>query len=319
MLSLQKTIFFALIFSIGFINLFCAEDQLTDLKTSADLGNRLFFDKILSSDKSISCASCHKPEFAYADTVALSMGVNGKRAGRNTPTAMNMANRNAFFWDGRAATLEEQALGPIENPNEMNLPISEAIIRLNKSEFYLSAFQKIFNSKPTKELLSLSISDFERTLETADSRFDRYMQGDDKTLLNASEQRGHDIFLEKGKCFDCHFSPDFTTDEYHSIGLYNGKDLNDEGRSKISKDPKDIGKFKVPGLRNIAITAPYMHNGQFKTLEEVVDYYNAPDAFVKNSINKDSLLMKPLNLTEAEKKDLVAYLKTLTDYAFLKK
>jgi cytochrome c peroxidase len=125
--------------------------------------------------------------------------------------------------------------------------------------------------------------------------------------------KGREIFMQKGKCFDCHFSPDFTGDEFRNIGLYNEKNFNDKGRFGQTLNPQDLGKFKVPGLRNVAVTAPYMHNGQFKTLREVIDYYDNPDAFVPNSINRDSLLARPLGLSEEEKSQLLAFLQALTD------
>ena len=145
------------------------------------------------------------------------------------------------------------------------------------------------------------------------------MSGTDTSLFTASAKRGREIFNTKGKCFDCHFGPDFTTDLFRNIGLFNGKDLNDSGRYVVTRDPKDIGRFKTPGLRNIAVTAPYMHNGMHKTLREVIDYYNEPDKFISNSVNRDTLLAKPLGLTEQEKQDLEAFLNSLTDARFLKK
>ena len=144
-------------------------------------------------------------------------------------------------------------------------------------------------------------------------------RGDDSTAISASAKRGLDVFNGKGNCFDCHFGIDFTgNDQFRNIGLYNGKDLNDKGRFDVTGKESDLGRFKVPGLRNIAMTAPYMHNGMHKTLMEVIEYYNEPDKFVKNSINRDSLLNKPLGLTQEEKKDLENFLLTLTDERFKK-
>lgn len=306
----------------GFCGLFLCYSFINqhseEIQTREQLGKKLFFDPILSGDKTISCASCHKPEFAFADNAAFSNGVNGQKTGRNTPSAMNMAGRSIFFLDGRAATLEEQALGPIQNPGEMNLPVTQAIERLKNDKEYSSLFKKIFNAEPNEKNLGLAIASFERTLETSESRFDKYINGD-KKMLTSEEIRGHKIFVEKAGCFDCHFGVDFTADEFRNIGLYNEAELKDKGRFEITKKPEDIGKFKVPGLRNIAVTAPYMHNGMFNTLEEVVDYYNEPTRFVKGSINTDSLMKRPVKLNEQEKKELVAFLKTLTDAHFEKK
>ena len=285
--------------------------------TKEQLGEMLFFDPILSEDRSISCASCHKPEFAFADTVALSAGVHGKKASRNTPSAMNVASRDALFWDGRAATLEQQALGPIENPNEMNLPLAEAITRLNNSK-YKQLFTAVFGTAPDKDNLGAAISAYEKTLETYDTPNDRWLR-DEPNGLTVQQERGRDIFRVKAKCFECHFSPDFTVDDFRNIGLFNGKQYNDSGRYKVTHQPGDIGKFKVPGLRNVAITAPYMHDGSIKTLREVIDYYDQPQQFVVDAIGRDSVLLQPLNLTETEKQDLEAFLHSLTDDRFVKK
>lgn len=296
---------------------FSFETNNTDIKTKAGLGKKLFSEKILSKDSSVSCASCHIPTFAFADTVAFSVGIEGKLTKRNTPSVLNMKNRPYYFWDGRASTLEDQSLMPIQNPDEMGLPIEEAVKRLNQSKEYKLLFQKIFGQKPTAKNLAAAFSAFEKTLETVDSKFDDW--SNNLKNLTAPEERGRELFVgDKAKCFDCHRMEDFTTDEFKNIGLYNGKELNDAGLFNITNKEADLGKFKTPGLRNIAVTAPYMHNGMFKTLEEVVDYYNNPQAFVTNSINIDDALKSPLNLSEKEKKDLVSFLKTLTDKKYLK-
>lgn len=282
------------------------------INTKASLGKKLFSEKILSRDSSVSCASCHKPNYAFADTTAFSIGIDGNKTTRNTPSVLNMKNRPYFFMDGRATSLEKQALMPIHNPQEMGLPIEDAIVRLNASEFYRNAFMKVFNQKPTAQNLASAFAAFENTLETVDSKFDDWSNHLQK--LSPSEERGRQLFIgDKAKCFDCHFREDFTDDDFKNIGLFNGKELNDSGRFLITKNTSDIGKFKTPGLRNVAVTAPYMHNGLFATLEEVIDFYNDPLKKVPNAINIDSSLQKPMGLTEKEKKDLIAFLKTLTD------
>ena len=290
----------------------------TDIKNKAALGKKLFSEKILSKDSSVSCASCHKPQFAFSDTAAFSIGIEGKLTKRNTPSVLNMKNRPYYFWDGRAASLEEQALMPIQNPDEMGLPVDEAVKRLNDSREYKMLFQKIFGQKPTAKNLATAFSAFEKTLETVDSKFDDWSNNLKK--LTAQEERGRALFVgDKAKCFDCHRMEDFTTDEFKNIGLYNGGNLNDAGLYNISNKETDKGKFKTPGLRNIAVTAPYMHNGMFKTLDEVLEYYNNPQKFVPDAINIDDVLKKPLGLTDTEKKDIVAFLKTLTDKKYIKK
>lgn len=280
--------------------------------SKAKLGEKLFHEKILSKDSSISCASCHLPDYGFSDTVAFSMGIYGRPTTRNTPPVLNMKNRPYFFWDGRAASLEQQSLMPISHPDEMGLPVKEAVSRLNKNKTYRDLFLKTFGTVPTATNLAAAFAAFEKTLETDSSRFD--LSFDDSTLMTEQEERGRKLFVsEKTKCFDCHRRQDFTTDEFFNIGLYDGNQLNDPGRFKITGKKEDLGKFKTPGLRNVAVTAPYMHNGMFKTLEEVVEYYNNPGAFVLNPINIDKRLEVPLGLTRQEKADLVAFLKSLTD------
>lgn len=286
--------------------------------TKERLGEMLFFDPILSEDSSISCASCHKPAFAFADTSAFSKGVHGRLGNRNTPSAMNVSARDFLIWDGRAASLEEQALGPIENPVEMNLKLSEAIKRLNRSRKYRNLFYTVYKTAPTTKTLAAAIAAYERTLETSATPNDRWMN-DEPNGMTDQQVRGRDIFRVKAKCFECHFSPDFTGDEFRSIGLFNGTTHNDSGRYMVTKNLADIGKMKVPGLRNVAMTAPYMHDGSFKTLREVIDYYDNPHAKMPDGINRDSVLAKPLGLTEQDKQDLEAFLYALTDDQFTKK
>jgi cytochrome c peroxidase len=291
------------------------KDQPTD---SASLGKLLFSDPILSKDRKVSCASCHRPDYAFADTNALSIGVAGKKGKRHTPSAMNLRLDTSFFWDGRAKSLEEQALAPIENPDEMNLPIQQAVLRLKQSKKYTAYFKKVFNSEPSPDLLAKAIAAFERTLETSDSPFDEWKFSDDPGSVSEAAKRGFVIFNEKGKCVKCHFGADFTTHDFRNIGLFDGKTLNDSGRFLVTKNKQDIGKFKTPSLRNIAITAPYMHDGSLKTLAQVINFYNETDKVIPNPINKDTILSKPLGLTTTEKEDLEAFLLSLTDKRFKK-
>ncbi|MBL0054865.1 MAG: cytochrome-c peroxidase [Chitinophagaceae bacterium] len=307
--------FLLLCLSISFISASIGSDG-DPISTKIALGRKLFSEKILSKDSSVSCASCHKPEFAFADTVAFSLGIEGKLTKRNTPSVLNMKNRPYYFYDGRAASLEEQSLMPIQNPDEMGLPIDEAVSRLNASPVYKTLFKKIFREAPSAKNLSSALAAYEETLETVNSKFDDW--SNNLRDLSPSEERGRKLFVgDKAKCFDCHAMEDFTTDDFRNIGLYNGKDLVDAGLFNITKKETDLGKFKTPGLRNVAVTAPYMHNGIFKTLDEVIEYYNDPSKVVENSLNMDQALMKPLGLSVLEKKDLVAFLRTLTDRKFL--
>jgi cytochrome c peroxidase len=308
------------ILSILLITTFCIvsfsfTNEEKTISTKAALGKKLFSEKILSKDSSVSCASCHKPQFAFADTMAFSLGIEGKLTSRNTPSVLNMKNRPYFFWDGRANSLEQQSLMPIENPNEMGLPIAEAVSRLNQSAEYTALFKKIFKQQPNAKNLAAAFAAYEKTLETINSKFDDWSNNEKR--LTAQEERGRQVFVsDKAKCFDCHFQEDFTDDKFKNIGLYNEVTLTDAGLYNITKKESDKGKFKTPGLRNIAVTAPYMHNGMFTTLEQVVEYYDNPKKIVPNSINIDAALQKPLHLTIQEKKDLVEFLKTLTDKNF---
>jgi cytochrome c peroxidase len=231
---------------------------------------------------------------------------------------MNVALQSAFFWDGRAKTLEDQALAPIENPAEMDLPIDKAIIRLQKNEKYKKYFRKIFNGDPSRQNVAEAIAAFERTLETSESSFDAWKFNGDSTAVGDAVKRGFIVFNKKGKCVRCHFGSNFTLNEFRNVGLFNGKELNDSGRAVISGNEGDVGKFKTAALRNVAITGPYMHNGMFKSLKEVIDFYNNPGKIVPDAINRDSLLAKPLGLTKQEKEDLEAFLFSLTDKRFKK-
>ncbi len=312
----MKRVIVFTVFTVAAIVMFSSFNNEEEPKDKEALGKLLFFDPILSKDNTISCATCHKPAFAFADTSAVSLGVGGAEGIRNTPSAMNVALQSVFFWDGRAKDLEQQALMPIENPDEMNLSIKEALVRLQQDEKYKKYFQEIFNSEPTAENLATAIAAFERTLETSDSPFDIWKFYDDSTAVDAAVKRGFIVFNTTGKCIQCHFGSNFTQNEFRNIGLFNGRQFNDSGRASISHIVSDIGKFKISALRNVAVTAPYMHNGMFKTLKEVIEFYNDPRKVVPDAIGIDSLLAKPLGLTQQEKDDLEAFLNALTDKRF---
>jgi cytochrome c peroxidase len=287
----------------------------TEPKDAVELGQRLFADPIVSLDSTVSCQSCHIPAFAFADTVRFSRGVGGRLGRRNAPSITNMGSRQHYFYDGRVVALEDQVLMPIQDTVEMHLKLPELERRLRRHVVYGPAFERIFGRKANAEDLGVALAEFVRTLETAATPYDRWMF-DEPGGMGEAAVRGRDVFLEKGKCFSCHFTPDFTADEFKNIGLYNGKDLNDVGRFSITHNPADLGSFKVPGLRNVALTAPYMHNGQFRSLDEVIDFYNDPSKVVPNAINRDTTFAKPLGLTVGEKADLKAFLEALTDDRF---
>ena len=284
------------------------------------LGEMLFHEKRLSKNNRISCASCHIPEFAFADTVRFSIGADGLPGKRNTPTVMNVSVRPYFFYDGRVATLEDQVSVPIEDHLEMNMQFMEACKKVTEDSLYQVYFKKIYGSVPDAINIRDAIAAFERSLETSDTPFDRWMNGD-TAAMGPSAIRGRELFMDepRTKCFSCHFSPDFTGDEFRNIGLYDGKNLTDAGRFEITGDSSDIGKFKTPGLRNIAVTPPYMHNGMFSTLREVLVYYNDPYKVVPEPVGMDSLMLKPLGLSEEELFDLESFLRALTDDRFSSK
>lgn len=288
----------------------------TEPKTEAELGKILFFDPILSKDSTVSCSSCHKPDLAFADSLAISPGIDNRIGRRNAPSIMNMASRSEFFYDGRAKDLVDQIHFPIEDNLEMDAKMSEVVERLKKHPKYPIWFKKIYNEVPTENNLARAIASFEESLETSDTEFDAWMN-DLPNKMSDSAIRGRKLFLsDRAKCFDCHFSPDFTGDEFKNIGLYDEKKYKDKGRYEVTKNQNDLGKFKVPGLRNVAVTAPYMHDGSFATLRDVIDYYSDPYQFVSKPINMDTTLLKPINFTTQEKEDLEAFLLSLTDRRF---
>lgn len=288
----------------------------TEPKTEAELGKILFFDPILSKDSTVSCSSCHKPDLAFADSLAISPGIENRIGRRNAPSIMNMASRSEFFYDGRAKDLVDQIHFPIEDNLEMDAKMTEVVERLKNHAKYPIWFKKIYNEVPNENNLASAIASFEESLETSDTEFDAWMN-DLPNKMSDAAIRGRKLFLsDRAKCFDCHFSPDFTGDEFKNIGLYDEKKYRDKGRFEVTKNQNDLGKFKVPGLRNVAVTGPYMHDGSFATLKDVIEYYSDPYQFVTNPINMDTTLLKPINFTTQEKEDLEAFLLSLTDRRF---
>lgn len=281
-----------------------------------ELGRMLFFETALSRDSSISCASCHLPDFAFSDTLPFSIGVGGRKGLRNTPGVMNVSGRDLLFYDGRASNLHDQVHFPVEDPNEMDLPFETAVNRLNADPAYRKLFMRLYGRPADRDNVAEAIVKFEESLETSNTPFDDYMNGKD-LVYDSAAIRGRLLFLsDRTGCFDCHFGPDFTGDEFRNIGLFDGVTRNDPGRYKVTGDSADLGKFKVPGLRNVGVTAPYMHDGSFKTLEEVIEYYASPLKFVSRPINLDPEMRKEIKLSKQEKADLLAFLKSLTDRRF---
>lgn len=276
----------------------------------AQLGKQLFSETRLSRTGLIACASCHDQAHAFADPRPVSAGVDGRTGTRNAPTLVNLAWASVFFWDGRARTLEEQARQPIENPLEMDLPLADAVARLAADPAYIQAFELAYGSGPSEETVPKALASFVRTLVSGEAPYDRFLAGD-SSALGPSAQRGEVIFFGKGGCFHCHPPGTLTNDGFFNNGTY--VDGGDEGRRAITGLPGDLGKFKVPGLRNIAQTAPYMHDGSLATLEDVVDQY---DRGGRGDASTDPLI-EPLSLSDDDKRDLVSFLRSLTDDAFL--
>jgi cytochrome c peroxidase len=273
-----------------------------------ELGKLLFFDKRLSGDESMSCASCHAPDQGFSDGRKRAIGFGGDELGRHSPTILNAAYNTAQFWDGRAGSLEDQAKGPIESPVEMNLDRDELIQRLSRVPEYLERFNQVFGEGPTFDHIAEAIASFERTLVTPDSRFDQYRRGD-KHALTLQEKKGLALFVSKASCSQCHNGPNFTDNDYYILDAPGGGPASDDpGRQSVTGKVEDHAAFKTPTLRNIALTAPYMHNGELQTLEDVVQFYDQGGG----SSDTKSSKMAPLHLTDEEKVDLIAFLKTLT-------
>lgn len=272
-----------------------------------ELGRLLYFDPRLSADGTVSCATCHDPQKGWTDQAPVSTGIRGQMGTRNAPTVMNATTMVLQFWDGRAATLEEQALGPLVNPIEMgNRSHDEVVKRISAIAGYRPYFEKAFGTGVTKENLAQAIASFERTVLSGNSRHDRYVAGD-SAALNEAEVRGMQLFFGKGNCARCHAGPNFSDSLFHNLGVGVKSPTKDWGRFVVTLVRADRGAFKTPTLRELTKTAPYMHDGSQKTLEEVITFYN------KGGEKNPWLdpLVVPLGLTDPEKADLVAFMKAL--------
>jgi cytochrome c peroxidase len=277
-----------------------------------ELGRRLFFDPILSIDSTRSCASCHRPQFAFSDQARFSRGVDGRTA-RNSMTLANAAWMPALFWDGRAASLEDQALQPVVDADEMGETWANVEAKLSRHPRYPTLFEAAFGpGKITADRTVKAIAQFERTLISANSRFDRYAAGTD--TLTAQELLGVELFFnEIGDCFHCHGTVLLTDNQFHNNGLQ--ATISDSGLASVTGSVYDAGKFRSPTLRNIEHTAPYMHDGRFQTLSEAIDHY---DGGLQSSPTLDPLLVgRETRLTGEQKDAIIAFLLTLSDPDFL--
>lgn len=282
-------------------------------KEKAYLGQMLYFDKRLSSDKTISCASCHNMPCGYSDCKEIAIGISESKGTRHSPTIINAAYNTIFFWDGRARTLEEQCKGPLANTKEMtkihdpHAAHEKCIDHIKDIPGYMILFKKAFgNEEVTIDKIAKAIATFERTVLSGNSAYDRYKAGD-RSALSQEQIQGLAIFKKVG-CANCHAGFNFTDDRFQNIGVGMNDPNPDLGRYLITKQEKDWGAFKTPTLREVEHTAPYMHDGSLKTLEEVIDYYD------KGGVPNKNLhpLMEPLNLTQEEKKALVSFMKALS-------
>lgn len=272
-----------------------------------ELGKQLYFDGRLSKNNAISCAFCHNPGTGFADPRQTSIGVGGGVGGRQSPTVYNTGLNHVQFWDGRARSLEEQAIGPIHNPVEMAETHEHVVAKLGKIKGYQQQFRAVFGTDVNLQGIAEAIAAYERTVLSTDSAFDKYVLGEQKAMDEAAV-RGLGLFKGKARCILCHNGPNFTDNQFHNLGVPQvGPMKEDLGRFAVSRAEKDRGAFKTPTIRSITETAPYMHDGAFKTLEEVVEFLDQGGGSNPNL----SPLVKPLNLTAEEKSDLVAFLKAL--------
>jgi len=295
-------------------------------RDGVQLGRRLFYDPILSADSTMSCFSCHNQGLAFTDGEASSVGIDGISGTRSSMSLVDVGfNLNGFFWDGRSATLEDQALLPVEDPIELHAIWPEVIMKLKASAFYQQWFRKAFgienSNEISKELAAKALAQFERAMVSSNrSKYDRVKRGElsftDMEILGESLFFDEDDSVPDAECSHCHQPPLFTTNLYINNGIENVSNLSefpDKGLGMVTNDSLDNGKFRIPTLRNIEFTAPYMHDGRFQTLEEVIEHYNSGGHFAKNI----DPLMRPLELNQEQKDALVAFMKTLSDRIFI--
>ena len=284
-----------------------ADNPLTTEKV--ELGRLLVFDKRLSQDNTIACMSCHLATNAFTDGKPVSTGIRGQKGGRSAPASFNRVFSSAQFWDGRAATLEAQSIGPFTNPIEHGFANYDVMMaKMNKIPGYRKLFKEAFGDENIKiENVGKAIASFQRTILSGNSPADKFDQGQQAGAISESAQKGLTLFRDKARCTKCHSGFNFTDEKFHNLGIGWDDNKVDLGRYMVTSNAEELGAFKTPTLREIARSAPYMHDGRFKTLEEVVNFYNKGG--VKNP-HQDPLIL-PLELTDQEKSDLVAFLRTL--------
>lgn len=272
------------------------------------LGRRLFFDPILSRDYTVACATCHDPRRAFTDGLPQAVGIEGRPNPRHVPTLVNRGYGRAFFWDGRAASLEEQALRPIENANEFGSSLPEVVTRLKEQAEYRAMFRASFGTEPSADDLGRALASYVRTILSGDAPIDRYYAGE-SAALTAEQREGLNLFRGKANCMSCHVGPTFSDEQFHNTGIaWRDDGFVDAGRAAVTGKEGDRGRFKTPTLREVARTAPYMHDGSLQTLTDVIEFYDRggnPNPELDEEI-------QPLHLTPAEKRALIHFLELLT-------
>jgi cytochrome c peroxidase len=271
------------------------------------LGRKLFFDPILSADNSVACASCHQPAHGFASAEPRPRGIRGQQLARRAPSLLNRAYGIAFFWDGRAASLEEQALRPIEDPTEMGSSVAAAVQRLQANKVYREQFTAAFPDGVTAANLAKAIASFERVLLRGDSAIDRFRRKGAHDALSPAQRHGLWLYESKAACWRCHVGANFTDERFHNTGVSWSQEPLDLGRYAVTKSDADRGKFKTPSLRGVSLTAPYMHDGSLKTLDDVVRFYSRGG----NANPHLDPILAPLNLSDEEVRSLVEFLKAL--------
>jgi cytochrome c peroxidase len=290
---------------VGLVSL---EDAAAPAEDRVELGRRLFFDPRLSSDGSMSCASCHQPDHAFSFPGPHPRGVHGRETRRHPPALINRNWGSVQFWDGRSASLQEQALKPIEDPEEMDTPLPVVLERLNADEEYRRLFANSFEDGVSVDNLAIALASFEKALVSHDSRVDRFISSSDTNTLSREERQGLWIFESKGGCWQCHSGPNYADEEFHNTGVSWGKEPLDLGRYEVTGEDADRGRFRTPTLRDVALSAPYMHDGSLATLRDVVEFYNR-GGNVNPHLDER---IRPLNLTAEELGFLEAFLKAMT-------
>ena len=274
------------------------------------LGEALFFDPRLSADGRISCGSCHRPEFAFADTTPVSIGVHGRRDKRNAPSLLNSAYQKRLFMEGGVPSLELQALGPADNSDEMGLLLSDAVNKIVQDGDYSEMAKAAYGGPMDTRTAAYALAAYQRSLISAGSPYDAFLSGDSQAL-DASQHRGMNLlFSERTSCTTCHSGFLFTDQGYHNIGL--AESYADPGRGRLTHKPQDDGRFKTPSLRNVGITAPYMHDGSIRSLVEVIEFF---DSGGHAHSNRDERI-RPLDLSDQDKTDIVNFLHALTDTVY---